>query len=195
MVAVTETLTDRDLQFLATDPVAKIEGIARWRDWATAHRAVAALLAGVVATHIATVFGFMEVGVGLPRLDYMTTNGGLYLPKASPNVQFLTGGLLHYADGIVFAVLFAAVVHPMLPWRSTPIGNILKGMLLGTVLATIVVGFLANYVYYPNAHLGFFAHNAGWKVIFATYLWHWVWGLHLGAIYNVKDGARRGARR
>ena len=28
----------------------------------------AALLAGVVATHIATVFGFMEIGIGLPRL-------------------------------------------------------------------------------------------------------------------------------
>ena len=147
MVALSEThLTNRDLRLLRGDPMAKVEGVARWRDWATAHRAAAALLAGVVATHIATVFGFMEVGVGLPRLDYMTQNGGLYLPKASPNVQFLTGGILHYADGIVFAVLFAAVLHPVLPWRSTPIGNILKGMFLGTILATIVVAFLANYV-------------------------------------------------
>ena len=190
VVANVQGMPTRDLQLLPSDPVAKVEGVARWREWATAHRMAAALLGGVVATHIATVFGFMEVGVGLPRLDWLTTNGVFYLPHASPGIQFLSGGIFHYTDGIVFAVLYAAAFHPVLPWRSTPVGNILKAMLFGTILATISAGFLVQRVYYPNHDVGFFAHNLGWKSVFAIYLWHWVFGAHLGVIYNVKDGAR-----
>ncbi len=190
MVANVHEIQARDLQLLPGDPPAKVEGVARWREWATAHRAVAALLGGVVATHIATVFGFMEIGIGLPRLDWLTTNGVFYMPQATPSIQFLSGGIFHYTDGIVFAVLYAAAFHPVLPWRSTPAGNILKGMLFGTILATISAGFLVQRVYYPNLHPGFFAHNLGWKAVFAIYLWHWVYGAHLGVIYNVKDSAR-----
>ena len=80
VVANVQGMPTRDLQLLPSDPVAKVEGVARWREWATAHRMAAALLGGVVATHIATVFGFMEVGVGLPRLDWLTTNGVFYMP-------------------------------------------------------------------------------------------------------------------
>ena len=190
VVANVQGTPTRDLQLLPGDPVAKVEGVARWRAWATAHRMAAAVLGGVVATHIATVFGFMEAGVGLPRLDWLTTNGVLYMPHASPDIQFLSGGIFHYTDGIVFAVLYAAAFHPVLPWRSTPVGNILKAMLFGTILATISAGFLVQRVYYPNLDVGFFAHNLGWKSVFAIYLWHWVFGAHLGVIYNVKDGAR-----
>jgi hypothetical protein len=39
-------------------------------------------------------------------------------------------------------------------------------------------------VYFPQFHPGFFSLNLGWKVILAIFLWHWVYGLHLGLIYN-----------
>lgn len=191
MVASVQEIQTRDIQLLPGDRAAKFEGIARWREWATTHRAAAALLAGLGATHIATVFGFMEIGIGLPRLDWLTTNGVFYMPHATPSIQFLSGGIFHYTDGIIFAVLYAAAFQAVLPWRSTPTGNVLKGMLFGTILATISAGFLVQRVYYPYLHPGFFAHNLGWKAVFAIYLWHWVWGAHLGVIYNVKDGRRR----
>jgi len=191
VVANVQGISAPDLQLLPSDPAAKVEGIARWREWATVHRAAAALLGGIIATHIATVFGFMETGIGLPRLDWLSTNGVLYLPHGSPQTQLFFGAMFHYTDGIVFAVLYAAAFHPVLPWRSTPTGNILKGMLFGTVLATIAAGFLAERVYYPGLNVGFFANHLGWKSVFAIYLWHWVYGAHLGVIYNVKDGRRR----
>jgi len=43
-------------------------------------------------------------------------------------------------------------------------------------------------VYFPGAHVGFFSHNLGWKLILAVYLWHCVYGLNLGMIYNPPAG-------
>ena len=40
-----------------------------WREIATKRRLTAALVAGVVATHIATVTGYWYAIVGLPKLD------------------------------------------------------------------------------------------------------------------------------
>jgi len=148
------------------------------------HRVSAALLAGLVATHLATVVGYFMPGIGLPQLDWNRINGAIYTPKASPDVQFLSGGIFHYVDGIVFTAVFAIAVYPLLRWRSTALGNTLKGLFFGTVLATISVVFMIPRVYFPAAHVGFFSHNLGWKLILAVYLWHWVYGMNLGMIYN-----------
>ncbi len=77
-------------------------GVDRYRTWVSDHRASAALLAAVVATHLATVIGYFMPGIGLPQLDWNRINGAIYTPKASPDVQFLSGGVFHYVDGIVF---------------------------------------------------------------------------------------------
>jgi len=37
--------------------------------------------------------------------------------------------------------------------------------------------------------LGFFSHNLGWQLLLAVFVWHWVYGLHLGLIYNRSDRA------
>jgi hypothetical protein len=71
-----------------------------------------------------------------------------------------------------------------LPWRNTERGNLAKGLFFGTVLAIISCGFMVPLVYFPQFHPGFFSLNLGWKVILAIFLWHWVYGLHLGLIYN-----------
>src|SRR5947209_4058647 len=159
-------------------------GVERYRTWVRDHRVSAALLAAVVATHVATVIGYWMPGIGLPQLDWNRINGTIYTPKASPDVQFLSGGVFHYVDGIVFTIVFVVAIYPLLRWRSTALGNTLKGLFFGTILATISCAFMIPRVYFPDAHVGFFSHNLGWKLILAVYVWHWVYGLNLGMIYN-----------
>src|SRR6266702_2786008 len=122
----------------ATDRDARAEasgGFDRYRTWVTEHRVSAALLAAVVATHMATVIGYWMPGIGLPQLDWNRINGSIYTPESSPDVQFLSGGIFHYVDGIVFTAVFAVAVYPLLRWRSTALGNTLKGLFFGTILA------------------------------------------------------------
>jgi hypothetical protein len=159
-------------------------GVDRYRAWVSDHRVSAALLAAVVATHVATVIGYWMPGIGLPQLDWNRINGAIYTPNGSPDLQFLSGGVFHYVDGIVFTVVFVVAVYPLLRWRSTTFGNALKGLLFGTVLATISCAFMIPRVYLPDAHVGFFSHHLGWKLLLAVYVWHWVYGLNLGMIYN-----------
>lgn len=155
-----------------------------WRKWVARHQVASAILAGIVATHMATVIGFWMPAVGLPQLDWNSTNGAVYTPYGSALVRFVSGGFFHYVDGIVFVIIFALTIHPKLPWRNTELGNLAKGLFLGTVLTIISCAFMIPYVYFPQLHPGFFSINLGWNVIFAVFLWHCVFGLHLGLIYN-----------
>ena len=155
-----------------------------WRMWVRDHTAAAALVSGLVATQMATVVGYWLPGVGLPQLDWNRVNGAIFTPTASTNVQFLSGGVFHYLDGIVFAFIFAVGVYPVLVWRSSALGNIAKGLAFGTVLALISVLFMIPRVYFPDANPGFFSWNFGWKLVLAVFVWHWVYGLHLGLIFN-----------
>jgi len=56
---------------------------------------VTALVAGFVATHVATVTGYWLSGVGLANLDFSRFNGILLVPKSDPQAQFILGGIFH----------------------------------------------------------------------------------------------------
>jgi hypothetical protein len=136
---------------------------------------------------MATVIGYWLPGIGLPQLDWNRVNGAIFMPKSSSNTMFVSGGVLHYLDGLAFAVIFAVGFFPLLRWANTLAGNMIKALLFGTLLATVSVVFMIPRVYFPHAHAGFFSHNLGWKLILAVYVWHWVYGLHLGLIYSPKS--------
>ena len=49
------------------------------------------------------------------------------------------GGLSHYIDGAVFALIFAVAVSPLLPLPATRAGNLVKALIFSTILALLIV--------------------------------------------------------
>ena len=164
-----------------------------WRANVSKHRLAYALLAAFVATHIATVSGFWYKIIGLPVLSWPQFNGVLLLVHpygphgagATATEQFWAGTVYHYGTGFVYALIFVFLIHPLLPVRNSFVGNIAKALLWGIVLATLSASLWVS-SNFPEFHPGAFSQNlqGGWKVVLGIYIWHLVFGLHLGAFYN-----------
>lgn len=154
-----------------------------WRTNVGRQRLAYGLVAAFVATHIATVTGFWYRIIGLPNLDWPAFNGLLLLPNASPNQMFLSGSIYHYMTGICYGLIFVFLVHPFLPFSNTVLGNIGKGLAWGGILA-VLSALLWVPRLFPQFDPGFFTNNLGWKTVLGIFIWHAVYGLHLGAIYN-----------
>jgi hypothetical protein len=167
------------------------DSLPRWRAYASAHPIGSSLLAGAVATQFATVFGIWFKGFGLPSLNWPTVNGQLIIPTASPGIQYFAGAISHFADGVFFALLFALLFHPLVPLRNTLLGNLIKALLYGTVLAIISAAWWVPAVYVPH-HAGFLSTGLGWKLTFGIFLWHWIYGYFLGTVYCPSPRADKG---
>ncbi|MEV6007838.1 DUF6789 family protein [Streptomyces sp. NPDC051976] len=163
-----------------------------WRTWSTEHRVLAAALGGFVAVHVSSLLGFWLGGFGLTRLDYNTANGIVLLPHGTPTQQFVVGALSHYIDGVVFAVLFALGLSPLLPLPGTRLGNIVKALTFATVLALLSIFVTAPFVFGParGVHDALGGLHAGPNYIVSVLIFHWMYGLHLGVIYNPFDAPR-----
>jgi hypothetical protein len=104
------------------------DGGRAFRSEVSGSQLVTALVAGFVATHIATVTGYWFHGINLPDLGWPNFNGILLLgADASPVSQFVAGSVYHTATGICFALFYAFVAYPWLPFKQTRGGNILGG--------------------------------------------------------------------
>ena len=162
------------------------DSLPRWRAWVAGHPIGASLLAGAVATQFATVFGIWFGGFGLPQLNWPLANGELILgiPVGTPATAatYFVGEISHFADGVFFALLFALLFHPLVPLRNTMLGNLIKALLYGTVLAIISAAWWVPAVYVPH-HAGFLSTSLGWKLTFGIFLWHWIYGYFLGTVY------------
>jgi hypothetical protein len=165
------------------------EAVVVYRRWVTQHQVIAALVGGLVAVHVATILGLWMGDFGLKRLDWPTANGLVYIPDAGPVALFLVGGLFHYLDGMFFALVFALALAPHLPFGSSTRGNVLKALLFGLVLSVVALLIMTPLVYAParGSVAGFFSHNFGWQYIVGNLIFHLVYGLHLGLIYNPSD--------
>ncbi len=177
------------------------EFIDDWRSYVTRHRLVAAVVGGLVATHVATNTGMWYHGIGLPDLNFNWLNGLLVLgnPEMDPTKVFdpvvltLFGGVVHYAQGVAFALIYAFGIYPLLPIASTLAGNFAKAIIWGLILATLSAVWWINL--FPNLagegrNAGIFMANLGadqLKWVIAVYLWHIVYGFHLGAFYQPRE--------
>lgn len=185
------------------DLLLEVKPATRWRIVAAEHPIAVAVLAGILATHMATIFGYWMHGIGLPAMDWPRFNGYLIMraafgadPEAifgvADFIRLSTGWIAHSFTGAVFAVVFAVGIHPYLPWKDTTVGNMGKALVWAFVLATISALWWVPALF-PEFHLGFFSSNvsntiapdyASWQAPFAIYVWHLIWGVTLGLIYN-----------
>ena len=178
--------TLREAQIGPLDPA---KANLSWRIWVTRHPVAGALLAGFVATHVATLFGFFMKGIGLPQLIWPLTNGKVVLPGASKTSQFVIGEVfIHGLDGVVFTLIYAIAIFPLfsraLKGSSSAWANMAKGVVFSLAMATISVGFLTPYVYAPHEGAGLFTTGFGWKLVFGIYMFHLAYGVNLGLLYN-----------
>ena len=164
-----------------------VSAMNSWRAEVTKRRLAYALLAAIVATHMATVSGYWYKIIGIPVLGWPQFNGILLLghPGSSTNgnEQFWAGTVFHLMTGVCFGLIFVFLIHPLIPIANTFYGNIVKGLLWGGLLGT-ASALLWVPRNFPEFHPGFFTNNLGWKTVLGIYVWHAVYGLHLGALYN-----------
>jgi hypothetical protein len=144
---------------------------------------ITAVVAGFVATHIATVTGYWYAGIGLPNLDFSLFNGILLVPKSDAQAQFILGGIFHYMTGISYAIVYVYLIHPLLPLADTTRGNLAKGLVFGLILGVISALWWVP-VLFPQFNAGFATLNFGWSTLAAIFLWHAIWGINMGALYN-----------
>lgn len=176
-----------------------------------------AVIAGFIATMIATISGLWFPGVKLPQFDFNTLNGRLALVDvafpAGPNT-FLYGAVIHMIDGTIFAVIFGLVVSPVLgvlvkPLRPlTPTVNLVKGIIWGGVLWIIssalwmplLIGSLLGPTFVNDFGLpcgvGPFLTcfgPYGVQALFTNLFWHMIYGVNLGLLFSpmvVRAGRR-----
>jgi len=70
-----------------------------------------AAFAGLVATTVMTVLMYGMPLFGLPAMDLLGSLGSL-VPVGAP---YLVGGVIHLANGVILALIYAAFLAPILP--------------------------------------------------------------------------------
>ena len=164
---------------------------AWWYEWVDRHRVGAIALVGLIATQLGTYFGHVFPAVGLPTLPWPQFNGLLGAPAEAfgSASTFWVGQNLHFVNGIVFAILYAILALPMMPFRNTHWGNVSSGLLYGFVMTIISIGLLVPYAYVPEQGYGFFLFYGPdtWKLPLAVLVWHLIYGFFLGSLFQIRD--------
>jgi hypothetical protein len=190
MVAPTVTTTPSEERTAERVEAGFGSAAAWWYDWVNLHRVGAAALVGVVATQLATYFGYVFPAIGLPTLPWPLFNGVLGAPveEFGTTGSYFVGQSLHFVNGVIFTILYAVLALHMMPFRNTHGGNVLRGLLYSVVLTIISLGVLVPYAYVPKQGYGLFTFYGpdGWKLPAAVLLWHLIWGFFLGTLYQLR---------
>jgi hypothetical protein len=177
---------------------------ARWQIFVDERPIASLVLVGVIATQLGTYFGYVFPAFGLPVLPWPLYNGilgttfadgangltnldGTFVAAfATSGESFFVGNALHFVNGIVFAILFGMLFREDVPIKNTFGGNIAKGLLYSVIMSIISAGLLVPYAYVPNQGYGLFLFDGpdGWKLPFAILIWHLIYGVFLGLLYQ-----------
>jgi hypothetical protein len=181
----------------------------RWQQFVDARPIASLVLVGIIATQLGTYFGYVFPAFGLPVLPWPLYNGILgttfvdganglvnldetFVPAvldtafATSGESFFVGNALHFVNGIVFAILFGVLFREDVPIKNTHGGNIAKGLIYAVIMTIISAGLLVPYAYVPNQGYGLFLFDGpdGWKLPFAILIWHLIYGVFLGLLYQ-----------
>lgn len=145
-----------------------------------------ALVVGFIATFVATIYGYWEVAVGLPKLDFAMVLGLDLAPEgASREFAYTLGMVQHFIDGMLLALIFVRLFVGFLPGHY-----LLKGLVFG-----IIVWVGSSLVASPIHGAGLFWIR--WRVpaLVGVFVWHIIWGIALGVTYYLalpknKEGER-----
>jgi hypothetical protein len=168
----------------------------RWHNWVDNHPVGGIVLVAVIATQLGTYFGYVFPAIGLPTLPWPLFNGSLVAPatEAGTVASYFAGQSMHYVNGIVFGILYAVLVHQMIPLMNDHWGNVLRGLIYGVALTIVSIGLLVPYAYVPKQGYGFFSFSGpdGWKLPAGVLLWHLIYGFFLGLLYQPRVDERVG---
>jgi len=162
-----------------------------WYNWVNRNRVLGIILTGVIATQLGTYFGYVFPAIGLPTLPWPVFNGILGAPASEFGAadSFFVGQNLHFINGIVFAILYAVLFLPLMPFKNTKGGNLLSATLYAVIMTIISVGLLVPYAYVPKQGYGLFLFDGpdGWKLPLSVLIWHLIYGFFLGTLYQVRS--------
>jgi len=87
-----------------------------------------AIGAGVVATVIMTIVG------AVLKMNFPKMIGSMIVPHASLTVQYAVGGAMHFMIGIVYGIIYAALVGRLMEWN-----RFVKGVVYGLAITAIAL--------------------------------------------------------
>ena len=169
---------------------------ARWQDWVESKPILSLFVVGIVATQLGTFFGYVFPAIGIPVLPWPLYNGILGTTIvdgvngagvegfAVSSDAFFVGHSIHFINGIVFALLWGIMYREDVARFFK--NNIVNGMSYAVVMSIISAGLLVPYAYVPNQGYGLFLFDGpdGWKLPFGILIWHLIYGVFLGLLWN-----------
>lgn len=174
---------------------------ARWQNWVESKPILSLFVVGLIATQLGTYFGYVFPAIGLPVLPWPLYNGilgttiadgfnGAVATEGAFAVTadaFFVGHSLHFINGIVFAALWGILFRE--DAARFVKNNIANGAVYGVIMTIISAGLLVPYAYVPNQGYGFFLFDGpdGWKLPAGILVWHLIYGVFLGLLWNPSD--------
>lgn len=95
---------------------------------------VSAVIAGFVGTIIMSIVMYGLPLIGIPPMDVVAALGSIFPLKISP---YILGALVHFGNGVVLALIYAAVFYPWLPgpnWLRGALFSLLPWLFAITLL-------------------------------------------------------------